>query len=287
MPWASVRGQCAAAAETGACAGRGGGRARRRGAGAGRACRIRRRLSARIVRRHEDAGVAGARAGHRSGYSADGRAVRRARRDHPLPAQQRSAGAVAQSAQDRHLRHPFGVRVGLSVAARDRDDARGPGASAPSFASTRRSRGARIFAPRPNMPAIAARFRTRWRRPIQGRSADERLADHRHRRRAGACRTAAPLRLRPHPASRRRARGRHRGLGAGGADQRYPALCAAGAVGGVPDAGQRLAGAVAIAADHAADHAGRVSSPRPSAASRWRCCSISRNGWNIRCFPMP
>ena len=19
----------------------------------------------------------------------------------------------------------------------------------------------------------------------------------------------------------------------------------------------------------------------------WRCCSISRNGWNIRCFPMP
>ena len=28
-------------------------------------------------------------------------------------------------------------------------------------------------------------------------------------------------------------------------------------------------------------------SPQPSAASRWRCCSINRNGWNIRCFPMP
>ena len=37
-------------------------------------------------------------------------------------------------------------------------------------------------------------------------------------------------------------------LGTGGAHQRHPALCAAGAVGGVPDAGQRLAGAVAIAA---------------------------------------
>jgi NitT/TauT family transport system ATP-binding protein len=53
---------------------------------------------------------------------ADGRAVRGARRDHPLPPQQRSARAVAQLAQDRHLRHPFGVRIGLSVAARDRDD---------------------------------------------------------------------------------------------------------------------------------------------------------------------
>ena len=30
--------------------------------------------------------------------------------------------AVARAAQDRHLRHPFGVRVGLPVAAGDRDD---------------------------------------------------------------------------------------------------------------------------------------------------------------------
>ncbi len=40
------------------------------------------------LRRHEDAGVAGARARHRSGYPPDGRAVRRARRDHALPSQQ-------------------------------------------------------------------------------------------------------------------------------------------------------------------------------------------------------
>ena len=74
------------------------------------------------------------------GHSADGRAVRGARRDHPLQAQQRSAGAVAQAAQDRHLRHPFGVRVGVSVAAGDRDDARGRAASAAEF---------RIDAPEP------------------------------------------------------------------------------------------------------------------------------------------
>jgi NitT/TauT family transport system substrate-binding protein len=43
--------------------------------------------------------------------------------DHALPPQQRSAFAMARFAQDHHLRHPFGVRVGISVAAGDRDDA--------------------------------------------------------------------------------------------------------------------------------------------------------------------
>ena len=41
--------------------------------------------------------------------------------------------AVAQAAQDRHLRHPFGVRVGLSVAAGDRDDGAARAASAREF----------------------------------------------------------------------------------------------------------------------------------------------------------
>ncbi len=81
------------------------------------------RLSPRIVGRHEDAGVAGARAGHRSGYPADGRTVRGAGRDHPLPSQRRSADAVAQAEQDGRVRDAFGVRVRLSVAARGRDDA--------------------------------------------------------------------------------------------------------------------------------------------------------------------
>ena len=78
--------------------------------------------------------------------------------------------AVAQPAQDRHLRHPFGVRVGVSVAAGDRDDARAPAGSAPSFASTRRSRGPRSFAPPPIMPAIAARFRSALAPSYQGQS---------------------------------------------------------------------------------------------------------------------
>ena len=68
--------------------------------------------------------------------------------------------------QDRHLRHPFGVRVGLSVAARRGHDARAPAASQPNSASTRPSRAARSFAPRPPMSTIAAGRRRRWRRPI-------------------------------------------------------------------------------------------------------------------------
>ena len=48
-------------------------------------------LSARTLGRHEDAGVDRAGAGDRAEASADGRAVRGARRDHALPAQQRSA----------------------------------------------------------------------------------------------------------------------------------------------------------------------------------------------------
>ena len=66
-------------------------------AGARRPRRIRRRLSARAVRRHADAGVDRARAGHRAARAADGRAVRGARRDHPLQAQRRSDRAVARA----------------------------------------------------------------------------------------------------------------------------------------------------------------------------------------------
>ncbi len=45
-------------------------------------------LSARIIRRHAHAHIDCPRAGDRTGIAADGRAVRRARRDHPLQAQQ-------------------------------------------------------------------------------------------------------------------------------------------------------------------------------------------------------
>ena len=181
-----------------------------------------RRLSARIVRRHEDAGVAGARAGHRSRYSADGRAVRRARRDHALSPQQRSAGAVAQAAHDRHLRHPFGVRVGVSVAARDRDVA---AARAHQCRISHRHAGAagRGF---PDVGRLCRLLP----RSLEG--ADALLCG------------AAPAHELLHailfaillPVVVLAAG--HRAVGARGARQRHPALCAAGTVSGVPDAGR-------------------------------------------------
>ena len=69
-----------------------------RGAGARRPWRFCRCLSAPTVRRHADAGVDRARAGDRAARAADGRAVRRARRDHPLQAQRRPDRAVARTA---------------------------------------------------------------------------------------------------------------------------------------------------------------------------------------------
>jgi NitT/TauT family transport system substrate-binding protein len=61
--------------------------ARRGHAGAGRARRLCRRLSARTVRRHAHARLDRAGARHPAGSFADGRAVRGARRNHPLSAQ--------------------------------------------------------------------------------------------------------------------------------------------------------------------------------------------------------
>ncbi len=98
-------------------------RSRRGRAGARRARGFRRQLSARIVRRHADARLDRACARHRARPAADGRAVRGARRDHALPPQQRSLDALALAAQDRRVRHPFGVRIGLPLATHRRDDA--------------------------------------------------------------------------------------------------------------------------------------------------------------------
>ena len=72
MPWTSVRENVRLPLKLGACADCRGERARRRGIDASGAFRIRRRLPARIVGRHEDAGLAGARIGDRSGYPPDG-----------------------------------------------------------------------------------------------------------------------------------------------------------------------------------------------------------------------
>src|SRR5262249_12379163 len=87
MPWATVGANVRPPpAEVGrARAARAG--ARRRGARARRPFRIRAELSARALGRHEDAPLDRARARPRAEAPADGRAVRRARRDHALSPQ--------------------------------------------------------------------------------------------------------------------------------------------------------------------------------------------------------
>ena len=97
MPWATALTNVMLPLQlTPACATRRSGERGRRGAGRGRADRLRARLSARAVGRHEDARLDRARAGDAAQGAADGRAVRRARRDHPPQAQRRPAGAVGE-----------------------------------------------------------------------------------------------------------------------------------------------------------------------------------------------
>ena len=60
--------------------------------------RFRESLSARTVRRHEDARVDRAGAVRQAAPAAHGRALRRPRRDHALPAQRRSAAAAERAA---------------------------------------------------------------------------------------------------------------------------------------------------------------------------------------------
>ena len=70
-----------------------------------------------------------ARALVRPGASADGRAVRRARRDDPRAAERRAAPDLAGERVDGRLRHALDRRGRLPLDARRRDVARGPGAS--------------------------------------------------------------------------------------------------------------------------------------------------------------
>ena len=65
------------------------------------------RLSARAVGRHEDARLDRPRPGHAAAAAADGRAVRRARRDHPLQAQQRPAELCGRRSASRWCSSPI------------------------------------------------------------------------------------------------------------------------------------------------------------------------------------
>ena len=182
----------------------------------------------------------------------DGRALRGARRDHPLQAQRRPAAPAARTRLDGDLRHPFGLRVRLSVEPHRRDG------GAARAGSSRRSRSTRHAAARRQLPHRARSM------PISAGSASEALhgrashrasvAEERDRRMAARDRTAAPrrprgLRLEPR-AQGRRCRSlvlRADALGAGKPMSRRnagAALHPAGAERHLGDAHQRLAGAL-------------------------------------------
>ena len=101
---------------------------------------------------------------------------------------------------------------------------------------------------------------------------------HRRRPRARACAfVSCPV---------MRARGRHRWPGSSwcGSTTFRPTCCRRPA-GRLQTLVADWAGAVAVAAGHAADHArGFCAAPR-SAASRWRCCSTSRTWLEYSLFP--
>ncbi len=115
------RRQCRASAAARRRRARGDRDARRGSARPRRPRRVLRRLSARALRRDEDARVDRARARHAAASAAAGRALCGAGRDHALPAQQRSAAALAQRRLDRPLRHAQRLRGGLPLEPHRRD----------------------------------------------------------------------------------------------------------------------------------------------------------------------
>ena len=83
--------------------------------------RLREEISLAAVRRHAAARLDRPRARLRRRPAADGRAVRRARRDRARPSQRAAAGTLGAHQQDDLLRHAFDPRGGLPVDAHRRD----------------------------------------------------------------------------------------------------------------------------------------------------------------------
>ena len=102
--------------------------------------RLRAPLSLGAVGRHAAARRARARADPRPGAAADGRAVRRARRDDARVDERRAAAHLAGAAQDRGVHHAFDQRGGVPRRPRDGDDAAARHASATCSRSTCRAR---------------------------------------------------------------------------------------------------------------------------------------------------
>ncbi len=123
FPWRTVLSNVDAAGRRAGSRSQGDARARHRSVEARRARRVRGPVSAGAVRRHAAARRAGARADPRSGAAADGRAVRRARRDDAREHEHRAAAHLDGAAQDRGLHHPLDRRGRVPRRPRAGDDA--------------------------------------------------------------------------------------------------------------------------------------------------------------------
>ena len=162
--------------------------------------------SVAALRRHAAARLDRARARVRAGAAADGRAVRRARRDDARAAQPRAALDLAAAALDGRLRHALDLRGGLPLDARRRDEpAAGPDRRASStidlpYPRTRRDArgpallrarhgGARAAAPPRRAPAARGGGELR-RRPHEPRIAPSARASG-SRRSSSSCASIA------------------------------------------------------------------------------------------------
>ena len=92
-----------------------------RAAGPRRPDRLRGQVPVAAVGRHAAARVDRPRAGLRAQAADDGRALRRARRDHPRPPERAAAAAVAARAAHGGVRHPLDRRSGVPVDPHRRD----------------------------------------------------------------------------------------------------------------------------------------------------------------------
>ena len=161
MPWARVDANVRLPLDLARVAARERRPRRRRGARSRRPRRIRPPVPARALGRHADACVDRARARHRAGPAADGRALRRARRVHAPAARRRAARAVGRARPHGRLRHPQHRRSGVPVDARRRDGGASGARSSTKSRSTRPIRAPTISALAPEFAAYCRRLSER------------------------------------------------------------------------------------------------------------------------------
>ena len=144
---------------------------------------VRRLLSAGIIGRHAHARLDRARADHRAAAFADGRAVRRARRDHAVFSSTTICCRCGRRCAPPSSSSPTRCSSRSICRAASRSWRRAPAVYSPSLLSMRPIRETATFAHRPNTPPSVAAHRRRWRRPRRPEA---------HREDAASCSTPRP-----------------------------------------------------------------------------------------------